>query len=84
MNNADQAIVFYSPEAVKLKNLEEIDHKFISDSFNHKNMKIFNNSDELTAHLFEVKKTHTNILLMSSGNFGGINLFEIAKKLLKE
>lgn len=82
MNNADHAIVFYNPEAVKLKKLEEIEIDFIAKSFNHKNLVIYSNSDELKEYLLKVDKKNTNILLMSSGNFGGINLSELAHELL--
>lgn len=82
MNNADHAIVFYSPEAVKLKKLEEIEKDFIANSFNHKNLVVFSNSDELKNHLLKVNKKNTNLLLMSSGNFEGINLSELAHELL--
>ena len=37
---ADEAIVFYSPEAVRLKKLQEIDATQIEEAFQHKNLKI--------------------------------------------
>jgi UDP-N-acetylmuramate: L-alanyl-gamma-D-glutamyl-meso-diaminopimelate ligase len=40
---ADVAIVFYSPDAVKIKQLEEVTYEQIANAFNRKNLIIYTN-----------------------------------------
>src|SRR5699024_5748564 len=45
LDAADEAIVFYSPEAVKIKRLEDIAAEQIKEAFNYKNLKVFTASE---------------------------------------
>ena len=72
MNGLSDAILFYDPQAVKLKGLEEISEKEIKDAFNNQNLKIISDPEELLNQL-KISGGEV-ILLMSSGGFGGLNL----------
>ncbi len=82
MEGADQAFVYFSPEVVHHKKLEEISADLVRDSFASSNVRVFTDSNELTNHLRTLKWENSNLLLMSSGNFDGVDLNSFAKELI--
>ncbi|RZL33791.1 MAG: peptidoglycan synthetase, partial [Pedobacter sp.] len=77
LDAADVAVVFYSPDAVKIKQLEEVTYDQISESFKRKDLIIFTNPEEFKGFLYEHHLKESALLLMSSGNYGGLNFDEI-------
>ena len=77
MNEADQAIVFFSLEAIKHKGLEPIKEDEIKSAFNNKELIVISDDVILKNHLKNINLHNTNLLLMSSGNFNKMNLDEI-------
>ena len=77
MNKADQAIVFFSLEAIKHKGLEPIKEDEIKSAFNNKELIVISDDIILKNHLKNINLENTNLLLMSSGNFNKMNLDEI-------
>ena len=77
MNEADQAIVFLSLEAIKHKGLEPIKEDEIKSAFNNKELIVILDDIILKNHLKNINLENTNLLLMSSGNFNKMNLDEI-------
>jgi UDP-N-acetylmuramate: L-alanyl-gamma-D-glutamyl-meso-diaminopimelate ligase len=82
LHAADEAVVFYSPEAVKIKRLDNISYEQIEKAFNRSDLKIFTNATDFKNYLFALNLTHSTLLLMSSGNYGGLNFDEV-KTLMK-
>jgi UDP-N-acetylmuramate: L-alanyl-gamma-D-glutamyl-meso-diaminopimelate ligase len=82
LNYADEAVVFYSPDAVKIKQLEEVTYDQIAKAFNREDLIIYTNPIEFKAYLFRKNFENTALLLMSSGNYGGLNFDEV-KKLME-
>lgn len=78
LDAADEAIVFYSPEAVKIKRLEHIDAAFIEKSFDHDNLKVFTDSQAFQKQLKSADLENTALLLMSSGTYGGIDFEKLS------
>ena len=74
---ADKAVVFYSPDAVKIKQLEEVTFNQIATAFNRKDLIIYTNPKEFKDFLFEQNFENSALLLMSSGNYGGLNFDEV-------
>ena len=74
---ADVAVVFYSPDAVKIKQLEEVTYEQIAQSFNREDLIIYTNPKEFKDYLFHLNLDSTALLLMSSGNYGGLNFDEV-------
>jgi UDP-N-acetylmuramate: L-alanyl-gamma-D-glutamyl-meso-diaminopimelate ligase len=74
---ADVAVVFYSPDAVKIKQLEEVTYEQIATSFNRKDLIIYTNPVEFKEYLFNLNLENSALLLMSSGNYGGLNFDEV-------
>lgn len=76
---ADVAVVFYSPDAVKIKQLEEVTYEQIATAFNRKDLVIYTNPTAFKEFLYELNFSEEKIalLLMSSGNYGGLNFDEV-------
>lgn len=81
LDNADVAVVFYSPDAVKIKQLEEVTYEQIAKAFNREDLIIYTNPVEFKDYLFNLKPDSNGmaLLLMSSGNYGGLNFDEVKK-----
>ena len=77
LDSADIAVVFYSPDAVKIKQLEEVTYDQIAEAFKRKDLIIYTNPDEFKNFLHEHNLKECALLLMSSGNYGGLNFDEI-------
>jgi UDP-N-acetylmuramate: L-alanyl-gamma-D-glutamyl-meso-diaminopimelate ligase len=77
LDYADVAVVFYSPDAVKIKQLDEVSYQQIAQSFNRKDLIIYTNPAEFKEFLFAQEFNNTALLLMSSGNYGGLNFDEV-------
>ena len=82
MHSADVAYVYFSPETLKHKKLKEISADDIHKAFGSDNLVVFTSSDDLVNALKSINWNNTNLLLMSSGNFGGIEIKDLAKSLL--
>ena len=74
---ADIAIVFYSPEALKIKRLEAIDAAQIAKAFNRADLVVFTEAVSLEDYLKQSEYANSVLLFMSSGNYGGLNLNEL-------
>jgi UDP-N-acetylmuramate: L-alanyl-gamma-D-glutamyl-meso-diaminopimelate ligase len=78
LDNADIAVVFYSPHAVEIKQLEKITEQQIANAFQRDDLIIYTNPTAFKDYLFTQDLNDTALLLMSSGNYGGINFDEVA------
>jgi len=67
LDDADVAAVFYSPEAVKIKQLDAVNHDQIAQAFERSDIKIFTNADAFKKFLFSQSFDDKVLLLMSSG-----------------
>jgi UDP-N-acetylmuramate: L-alanyl-gamma-D-glutamyl-meso-diaminopimelate ligase len=74
---ADVAVVFYSPDAVKIKELEEVTYDQIAQAFNRKDLIIYTNPKDFKDYLFNLNLANSALLLMSSGNYGGLSFDEV-------
>jgi len=77
LDAADVAVVFYSPDAVKIKQLEEVTYDQIAQSFKRNDLIIFTNPTEFKDFLFSTNLDNSALLLMSSGNYGGLDFVEV-------
>ncbi|WP_298394673.1 Mur ligase family protein [Flavobacterium sp.] len=82
LDAADVAVVFYSPDAVKIKQLEEVTYEQIAQSFQREDLIIYTNPADFKNFLFSQNFDNSALLLMSSGNYGGLNFDEV-KELMK-
>ncbi len=82
LDGADKAVVFYSPNAVKIKKLDAVSSSQILKAFQREDLVVFTDPGAFQDYLFEQDFTDTSLLLMSSGNYGGLD-FEKVKEILK-
>ena len=80
--SADEAIVFYSPEALKIKRLEPIEESQIVTAFNREDIMVFTETNSLSDYLSNYSFNDAVLLMMSSGNYGGLNMGELEKLLI--
>ena len=82
LDAADVAVVFYSPHAVEIKKLVEVTHEQIANAFERDDLIIYTNPEDFKQFLFSQNLDNKALLLMSSGNYGGLNFDEV-KALIK-
>jgi UDP-N-acetylmuramate: L-alanyl-gamma-D-glutamyl-meso-diaminopimelate ligase len=81
MHDADLAIVYIDEKTFKHKKMEPLSEQDVQTSFNDKNIIFFSEAEALEGYLRGLDFSNTNLLLMSSGNFGGIDLVKLALEL---
>jgi UDP-N-acetylmuramate: L-alanyl-gamma-D-glutamyl-meso-diaminopimelate ligase len=79
LDAADVAVVFYSPHAVEIKKLEEVTQEQIANAFQRDDLIIYTNPEDFKSFLFSQNFDNKSLLLMSSGNYGGLNFDEVTK-----
>ena len=82
LDSADKAIVFYSPKAVKIKKLDAVSSAQIIEAFEREDLLVFTQPDAFQDYLLDQNFTNASLLLMSSGNYGGLD-FEKVEEVLK-
>jgi UDP-N-acetylmuramate: L-alanyl-gamma-D-glutamyl-meso-diaminopimelate ligase len=79
MDTADIAVVYYDEHAIALKRLPDVSVDDVLDGFKRKDLIVFTDKDKLATFLNEQNWNNSCLLLMSSGNFGGLDLEELIK-----
>jgi UDP-N-acetylmuramate: L-alanyl-gamma-D-glutamyl-meso-diaminopimelate ligase len=82
LKNAQVSVVYYNPEKVKAKKLEPLAESDIKSAFANQNIRVFDNTEKLERFLIEQSWKNKNLLMMSSGNFGGIDIGKLSEKIL--
>lgn len=77
LDAADKAIVFYSPDAVQIKQLDEVKAEQINEAFKRDDLVIFTNPADFKTYLYTQDFKDSVLLLMSSGNYGGLDFNEL-------
>jgi UDP-N-acetylmuramate: L-alanyl-gamma-D-glutamyl-meso-diaminopimelate ligase len=80
MNAADAAVVYYSPEVVAHKKLEPISKEVVLEGFGG-GVTVMNETAEVLKFIRSQELKEAALLMMSSGNFDGINYEELGEEL---
>lgn len=80
MESADHALVYYSPEVVAHKKLEPLSILNVEEAFGG-NVVVKNTTDDVLSFIRTLKKEDTVLLMMSSGNFDGIDYDALGAEL---
>lgn len=83
MKAADEAIVYFNPKTIKHKKLPELTKSQVKKAFGRKDLKVVTSSRDLESYLLDLKWKRTNLLMMSSGTYDGLNLKKLAEKLTR-
>ncbi|NVK82740.1 MAG: peptidoglycan synthetase [Cytophagia bacterium] len=82
-NLPEQAVIFINPEAVKAKKLEMISEQELISAFGRTDLRLFTSARELEDFILSQEWNNRNLLLMSSGNFGGLDIEKIKDTILQ-
>ena len=74
MDEPDVAIVYFSPKAIAHKKIDPITPNQVITAFDRKDLLVFTDSEKLEKYLRNLNWKEMNLLMMSSGNFNGINM----------
>lgn len=77
----DYACVYFNEHTLAIKRLPDLSLGDVISAFGREDMKVFVDSEKMINWLNKVKKQDTVFLMMSSGNFDGINIEGIATML---
>jgi len=81
MNPADEAVVFYSAHALELKRMPALDPDHVMKGFGKKGLVVMNSANELLQWLKSRSFENSNLLLMSSGNYDGLDMATFANEI---
>ncbi|MFN0030603.1 MAG: UDP-N-acetylmuramate--L-alanine ligase [Flavobacteriales bacterium] len=84
MASADKAYVYFNPLTLEHKKLPAISRKQVKDAFATANVEVYTDSNALMKELKSMQWNECNLLLMTSGNFDGVNFNELANDLLNQ
>ena len=82
MQFADVAFVYFNKKTLKHKKLDDLSAEDVKKAFAGENVTVLNSSKEMVNCLLKMKWEQQNLLLMSSGNFDGIQFTELAEKII--
>ena len=86
MDRADVPFVYYSQHALQLKKLPDLDPEQVKASFANDKVRVFTDSKQMVDAVIQTFKQSgnqaMNLLMMSSGNFDGIDFKQLADELI--
>ena len=82
MDRADVPFVYYSQHALQLKKLPNLDPEQVRAAFANERVRVFTDSKQMVEELRKMKWQDANLLMMSSGNFDGIDFKQLADELI--
>lgn len=82
MQYVDTACVYFNPHTIEHKKLPPITTEQVRQAFDRSDIFVYTKSDVLVSDLLKTGWTDKNLLLMSSGNFDGVNFSELASNIL--
>ena len=80
-DQVDSGVVFYSRHALELKRMPDLPAEKVKAGFGKEGLEVINDKAKLLEWLQTQDFTNSNILLMSSGNYDGIDIFSFAKDI---
>lgn len=81
LNSADRAAVYYSPHTLELKRMPALDADFVRQCFGRDDLAIITDTETLAGFIAGSASDNSALLLMSSGNWGGLNVKELAAQV---
>jgi UDP-N-acetylmuramate: L-alanyl-gamma-D-glutamyl-meso-diaminopimelate ligase len=81
--NANEAIVYFNPKTLEHKKMPPLSIDFVSKSFNHNNLHVANDSEAVLDKIRKCYSDHYIVLIMTSGNFNGVNFSQWSKESLQ-
>jgi len=82
LDKSEIALVYFNPETISHKKLSPIDPRDVKTCFLPSNVEVYTDSQVLINKLKAIEWKNKNLLIMTSGNFSGINLQELADSIV--
>lgn len=79
LDKADEVVIFYSKKALDIKQMPALTKTQIQDSFKREDLEVYTNADDFKTYLKAKHFDNHVLLLMSSGNYGGLDFEELKK-----
>ena len=73
MDEADMALAYYNPHTLSLKRLPDLSKNEIKKSFGRKDLQVYTDISDMKQFLTTQDYHNSAVLVMSSGNFGGVD-----------
>jgi UDP-N-acetylmuramate: L-alanyl-gamma-D-glutamyl-meso-diaminopimelate ligase len=83
LDKADVAVVFYSKHALELKRMPDLPKEKVIAGFNKAVLVVLNDKEALWQFMQEQNYTDANLVLMSSGNYDGLDMVSFAESITK-
>ena len=83
LDEADEAMVYFNPEVVKRKKLPTLSTEEVQKQFDKEGLMVYDDSDKLVNHLRSLDDNTFVLLIMTSGNFSGIDLNDLAREVVE-
>lgn len=82
LDEADHAMVYYNPAVVKHKRLPPLSPGEVKKHFGKKDLAVYNDAAQLESDLKALGNNSCVLLIMTSGNFSGIDLKNLAREVV--
>lgn len=82
LEGSDQAFVYFNPAVVRLKKLPELSPEEVKQQFHKEDLLVHDNSELLVEDLKSIDADTFVLLIMTSGNFSGIDLHKLAEEIV--
>ncbi len=82
LDAADEALVYFSPKTLAHKKMPAISEQEILDNFQTPHLQVFTDSTSLQSYLLSKRWRGSNLLMMSSGTFDGLDFNALANQIL--
>ena len=86
MDKADVPMVYYSQHALQLKKLPNLDPEQVRQAFANERVRVFTDSNQMVDTVIQTFRQSDNqainLLMMSSGNFDGIDFKQLSDELI--
>jgi len=80
---ADEAVIYFNPHTIEHKKLKPITEEQVKQAFGGNNVKVYTDSKIMLSDLLKMNFSTKNLLMMSSGNFDGIDFKDLGEKVVQ-
>ncbi|MBM3437383.1 MAG: peptidoglycan synthetase, partial [Bacteroidetes bacterium] len=84
LDNADIAKIYFNPHTIALKKLSPITEEQVKTAFGNPDADVYTDSNQLLNDLLALNWNSKNLLMMSSGNFDGMDFNKLAISIISK
>jgi UDP-N-acetylmuramate: L-alanyl-gamma-D-glutamyl-meso-diaminopimelate ligase len=81
MESADRSMVYFNSDTIKHKQLEDITEQEVKEAFGCEDLEVYTCSIKMVDALKKEKWINKNLLMMSSGNFNGLDFAKLGSEI---